>query len=144
MLFESFLTTISAFMFTEHSSFTRTHTLMAQCQRFGFSVLLKDTSICELQGQGSNQGYSNQWTTALPSELKPKVNDLKIKERDWYQSSSLPLFPFHNREMVTLDCVCFAPEDLLSFSGKILFFWDSGRIDWRMYFFFFLFDLFTF
>lgn len=49
---------------------------------------------------------------------------------------SSSLLPFHNGKIVTLECACFATEDLPSLESKIIFFWDSTRVDWRMFFFF--------
>lgn len=51
---------------------------------------------------------------------------------------SSSLLPFHNGKIVTLECTCFATEDLPSLESKIIFFWDSTRVDWRMFFFFLL------
>lgn len=51
---------------------------------------------------------------------------------------SSSLLPFHNGKIVTLECACFATEDLPSLESKIIFFWDSTRVDWRMFFFFLL------
>lgn len=48
---------------------------------------------------------------------------------------SSSLLPFHNGKIVTLECACFATEDLPSLESKIIFFWDSTRVDWRMFFF---------
>lgn len=47
-------------------------------------------------------------------------------------SPSLP--QFHNGKTVTLEWACFATEDLPPLECKIIFFWDSSRVDWQMYF----------
>lgn len=45
---------------------------------------------------------------------------------------SSSLLPFHNGKIVTLQCACFATEDLPPLESKTIFFWDSARVNWRM------------
>lgn len=57
---------------------------------------------------------------------------------------SSSLLPFHNGKIVTLECACFATEDLPSLESKMIFFWDSTRVNWRMLFFLFLCSIFLY
>lgn len=66
-------------------------------------------------------GQRDEWVT----------NERREMENRAILSSSL--LPFHNGKIVTLECACFATEDLPSLESKMIFFWDSTRVDWRMF-----------
>lgn len=58
-------------------------------------------------------GRRDEWVTNKRTEMGNRA----------ILSSSL--LPFHNGKIVTLECTCFATEDLLLLGSKMIFFWDS-------------------
>lgn len=58
-------------------------------------------------------GRRDEWVTNKRTEMGNRA----------ILSSSL--LPFRNGKIVTLECTCFATEDLLLLGSKLIFFWDS-------------------